>query len=309
MAVSLIHELLLYAVYFAPRGKKRLLNLGHQLAQRHLSGMDKLIGLVGDAGAGKSQLIRGIFPGLELTNDDEGLNIRPLPILRDTERSFFSSHTYHIDVRFESAFTQMYELVEAVKRAIEQDKRVIIEHFDLIYPYLDINAEILIGIGEEVIVTRPDIFGPLPKDLADIVFKSLKYRKMAHTAEDLTCKVLEEKMGMEHSQIHGDVRHGFVLEFFDKPDIDIEAVEKSVEEYIKQRIDISYLDDNHISIGGDMTYHCTGPRLHVRNTEEILNFSLIKELKYNPISKAYTLVGLVGPEHGHDSKDLNKFNI
>lgn len=309
MAISLIQESLMYAVYFAPRGKKRLLNLGHQLAQRHLSPLDKLIGFIGDAGAGKSLLIKGMFPGLELSNDDEGVNVRPLPILSNLDRGFFSSHTYHLDVRFESAFTQMHVLAESVKRAIEQDKRVIIEHFDLIFPFLGVNAEILIGIGEEVIVTRPNIFGPQPRDIADIVFKSIKYRKMAHTAEDLTCKVLEEEFCFKHSQVHSDVKHGFVLEFEQKPDIDIEALEKKVREYIERKIDICYLDDNHIRIGINENYHCTGPRIHVKNTGEIENFQLIKEFKYDPISKTYALAGLVGSERAIDMNDLNKFSL
>lgn len=304
--MSLTHEQLLYAVYLAPRGKNRILNLGHFISQRHISVKDRLIGLIGDAGTGKSLLIRGIFPGLELTNDDEGVYFRPLPVLRDVEREFFSSHSYHIDVRFESAFNQMYLLAEAVKRAIDQDKRVIIEHFDLLYPLLGINAEVLIGIGEEVIVTRPNIFGPQPKDIGDIVFKSARYRKMAHTAEDLTCKVLEEEFGFGHQQVHSDVRHGFVLEFADKPEIDIEAVEKRVKEYIQKNLDVSYADENHIHIGGNGKYHCTGPRIHVRNTGEIENFQLVRELKYDYISRAYVLIGLVGSGKAVDIDDLNK---
>jgi hypothetical protein len=89
-------------------------------------------------------------------------------------------------VRFEAGFTQIFTLAEAVRQALNQGKRVIIEHFDLIYPVLGVRPEILVGIGEEVIVTRPNIFGPEPQDIVDIVSKSIKYRKMAHTAEDLT---------------------------------------------------------------------------------------------------------------------------
>jgi hypothetical protein len=307
--MSLVDEQLLYAVYFAPRGKNRILNLGHLISQRHISATDRLIGLIGDAGAGKSLLIRGMFPGLELTNDDEGLYIRPLPILRDTGGAFFSSHTYHIDARFEWAFTQMHELAEAVKRAIDQNKRVVIEHFDLLYPLLGMNAEILIGVGEEVVVTRPNIFGPLPRDIYEIVFKSIKYRKMTHTAEDLTCKVLEEEFGFSHKQVHSDVRHGFVLEFAHKPVLDIALVEKKVEEYIQKGLDVCYADENHISIGGSDTFHCTGPRIHVKNTSEIENFQLIKEFKYDPISKSYALIGLVGPERAADVSDLNTLSL
>ncbi|MDF2985926.1 MAG: lantibiotic transporter [Eubacterium sp.] len=307
--MSLAHEQLLYAVYFAPRGKSRILNLGHLISQRHISATDRLIGLIGDAGAGKSLLIRGMFPGLELTNDDEGLNIRPLPIFRDTDRAFFSSHTYHIDARFELAFSQINDLADAVKRAVQQDKRVIIEHFDLLYPVLGMNAEVLIGIGEEVIVTRPNVFGPLPKDISDIVFKSIKYRKMAHTAEDLTCKVLSEEFGFSHHQVHSDVRHGFVLEFTEKPNIDIEVVENRVKEYIKKGLAVGYMDEKHIHIGDSDNFHCTGPRIHVRNTGEIENFQLFKEFKYDLISGVYALVGLVGSERAIDIDDLNKLSL
>lgn len=307
--MSFVEEPLLYAVYFAPRGKNRLLDLGHLISQRYILATDRLIGLIGDAGSGKSLLIRGMFPGLELTNDDEGPNIRPAPILKDLDKTFMSSHTYHIDVRFELAFTQIHILVDAVKRAVELNKRVIIEHFELIYPMLGMNAEILIGVGEEVIVTCPNIFGPLPQDISDIVFKSLKYRKMAHTAEDLTCKILEDEFRYGGKLIHSDVRHGFVLEFEEKPDINIALLEQRVKEYIRRNIDINYSDENHISIGESVLWRCTGTRIHVNNTSEIENFQLIKEWKFNPISKLYALVGLVGFGLNADVYDLNKFHL
>ena len=50
--------------YFAPRGHNRMYALGMQLAQLYLSPFDKLIGIIGEAGSGKSALIRGMFPGL-----------------------------------------------------------------------------------------------------------------------------------------------------------------------------------------------------------------------------------------------------
>ena len=86
--------------YFAPRGHHRMYALGMQLAQLYLSPFDKLIGIIGEAGSGKSALLRGMFPGLELTNDDDGVYVRPLPLL-DGEDGFFSPHTYHVDIRFE----------------------------------------------------------------------------------------------------------------------------------------------------------------------------------------------------------------
>lgn len=46
--------------------------------------------------------------------------------------------------------------------AIQKGKRVVVEHFDLVYPFLKregsdlpVNADLMLGVGEEVIVTRP----------------------------------------------------------------------------------------------------------------------------------------------------------
>ena len=89
---SVMHEQLMYASYFAPRGRNRMYILGQQISERYLSPLDRLIGVVGDAGAGKSSLIKGMFPGLELTNDDDGVNVRPLPLLKNIDKNFFSSH-------------------------------------------------------------------------------------------------------------------------------------------------------------------------------------------------------------------------
>lgn len=280
------------AVYFAPRGKKRLLFLGTNLAQRYLSPEDKLIGFVGDAGAGKSLLIRGMFPGLELTNDDNGINVRPLPLLDDAERDHFRCHTYHLDVRFESAFTQYFTIAEGVKKAILKGHRVIVEHFDLIYPFLGINAEVLIGVGEEVIVTRPTVFGPEPKSITEIVFESIKYRRMAHSAEDLTSMTLEE-MGLSKPEGHSDIKHGFVLEFPEKPDIDLDLVEQRVLDLIEADMPICLSDDEHIRVGSAL-YQCTGPRLHVRKTSEIRGYHLLKEYRFDPIQRLYTVAGIVG---------------
>ena len=98
---------LIYAVYYAPRGRLRLYRLGQDIAQRHLYPTDLLVGVIGAEGSGKSTLIRGLFPGLELTNDDEGINLRTGPIFDFTESDRFGPHTYHIDVRYEQAFHQL----------------------------------------------------------------------------------------------------------------------------------------------------------------------------------------------------------
>ncbi|WP_312643445.1 alanine-tRNA synthetase second additional domain-containing protein [Hydrogenoanaerobacterium sp.] len=293
----------LYSVFFAPRGNVRMADLGMQIAQQYLSPFDRLIGIIGEAGSGKSMLVKGMFPGLELSNDDEGVNVRPLPILNLDDGGFYSAHTYHLDIRFESAFTQMHVLAQAILDANAMGKRVVVEHFELIYPFIKRNAHLLIGVGEEIIITRPNLFGPIPQDLAEIVFKSIHYRKMAHTAEDLCEYFILKKFKGKY--VHDDVKHGFVLGFSDKPDIDLENLEQQVREAISEDIPISYLDEAHILIGED-SHRCTGPRMHVRSTGEIGQFTLLKEFPYDAANDRYLMVGLVGDEWDKVNGDLNR---
>lgn len=279
--------------FFAPRGHARMYALGIQLAQLYLSPTDRLIGVIGEAGSGKSALIRGMFPGLELTNDDNGVYIRPLPLLeQDMERGFFSPHTYHVDIRFENGFTQMSTLADAVAQALRRGKRVIVEHFDLLYPLLGANANLLIGVGEQVLVARPNLFGPAPEEIREVVYESLPYRLMAHTAEDL-CEFCMPKNELVRC-IHGDVRRGFVIAFQDtKPDFHIQDLEAQVNDLIAQDLPVTYMDDNHVSIGGNL-HPCTGPRIHVSRTGQIENFHLLHHFIYDRFRRRYLLVGGVG---------------
>ncbi len=277
--------------YFAPRGHQRMYSLGMQLAQLYLSPFDKLIGVIGDAGSGKSALLRGMFPGVELTNDDDGVYVRPLPIL-DQSSGFFSPHTYHLDIRFENAFTQMSELASAITEALQNGKRVIVEHFDLIYPFLGFNANLLIGVGERVLIARPTLFGPEPQEIRDNVFESISYRLMAHTAEDL-CEMFMPDEDLKRCG-HDDVKHGFVITFHDKkPDFDIITLEDKVRDTINQGLPVTYVDNTHIAIGG-RTHFCTGPRIHVSNTAIIDNFHLLNHFIYDELNNRYLLVGCVG---------------
>ena len=290
----MIIESFAHSVYYAPRGKNRLMVLGNHIAQSHLRANDKLIGMIGDAGAGKSLIIRGMFPGLTLTNDDEGINIRPLPLLNDYHEDEYETHTYHVDVRFETAFTQPWEIAEAVETAIKKGKRVIVEHYDLIESYIDIFPEVLIGIGEEVLVTRPGVFGPSAKEIKKIVFKSINYRRMAHTAEDLTALAIERR-GYMRPPLHSDVKSGFVLQFDEKPNFSIDKIEKEVKEMIKEDLKVSYIDEQHIKIG-DYKYVCTGPRIHLKRTGDIEKFNLLSDFKRDPKTGFYLLAGFVGEE-------------
>lgn len=278
--------------YYAPRGRKRLFSTGIMISQMYLTPYDKLIGIMGDPGCGKSALVKGMFPGLELTNDDDGVNIRPLPILSvDEDAGFFSPHTYHLDIRFETGFSQLPVLADAIMTAIHKGKRVVVEHFELVYPLLPINANLLIGVGEEILVSRPDIFGPEPQEIYDVVHKSLPYRLMAHTAEDI-CESILEHSGVK-AIAHGDVRHGFTLIYDHKPDIDIQKLEEQAREIITSDLPVTYYDDEHIKLG-DHILPCTGPRTHVRSTGMIENFTLLWDFIEDHISNRWILVGAVG---------------
>ncbi|HSK68596.1 MAG TPA: alanine-tRNA synthetase second additional domain-containing protein [Candidatus Limnocylindria bacterium] len=296
----------LYSVYFAPRGYVRMVQMGREISQRHLSAFDKLIGVIGDAGSGKSLLIRGMFPGLELTNDDNGVNVRPLPLLDIDDTGFYQAHTYHMDVRFEGAFTPLPELAQAVLSALDKGKRVVIEHFELLYSLLGLNAALLIGIGDEIIVSRPTIFGPVPDDIARTVFASIKYRRMAHTAEDLTEHALAD-LGIR-KYTHGDVRRGFMLRFANSVDLDVARLQESVRGLIRQDLPIAFVDQEHIRIG-DMLHRCTGPRMHVPSTGRVENFRFLPEIHYDALSGDYLLVGLVGSAPEGSVRDLNQIMV
>ena len=279
--------------YFAPRGHQRMYELGMQLAQLYLSPFDKLIGIIGEAGSGKSALIRGMFPGLELTNDDDGVYVRPLPLL-DQRMGLFAPHTYHVDIRFENGFTQMSRLAEAILEALQKGKRVVVEHFDLVYPLLGVNANLLIGVGEQVLISRPNLFGPEPAEIRDNVYESLPYRLMAHTAEDL-CEFCMPEADLVRCG-HDDVRRGFVLSFYgEEPSFDVLELEEKVKEMIRRDLPVTYVDNHHVSIGTEK-HVCTGPRIHVSSTGQIKNFHLLPHFIYDRFRHRHLLVGCVGED-------------
>ncbi len=291
--------------YFAPRGHKRMYALGMQLAQLYLSPFDKLIGVIGEAGSGKSAIIRGMFPNLELTNDDNGLYVRPLPLLDvDNDRGFYSPHSYHVDIRFETGFTQLSDLADASLAAIRRDKRGVVEHFELVYPMLHgINADLLIGVGEEVVLTRPGIFGPEPDEIRDMVYQSLPYRLMSHSAEDL-CELLLPPEDLARCG-HDDVHHGFVITFPDYPPaIDLEEMDAKINDLIAQDLPITYVDDKHVSIG-EHIHPCTGPRIHVARTGQIRDFRLLYRFLHDKRNNRYLLVGCIGERNLDYIRRLN----
>ena len=159
-----------------------------------------------------------------------------------------------------------------------------------------------IGVGEQIVITRPNLFGPLPQELCDIVYPSLAYRLMAHSAEDLCEYAMTQEQMLACS--HGDIRHGFVLEFSEhQPDIDIPTLEARVNELIRQDLPIDYYDESHILLGGAQHY-CTGPRTHVRSTGRIIGFRLLDHFIYDHFHKTYMLVGCVGDDSEENIRKL-----
>lgn len=287
---------LISSQYHAPRGKKRLYMLASELSQRYLSPMDLLVGVIGAEGTGKSTLIRGLFPGLELTNDDDGVNNSPAPLFQDLNGNYFAGHTFHIDVRFELAFRQKYQIVDAINHAMTHHKRVIVEHFDLIYEALGYNAQVIFALGEDLKIFRPTVFGPSPLEIKKEVDENHKYRLMAHTAEDITCSILRHEYDYEPPELHSDIKHGFVIGFPEKPKIKIKDVEKRVKDIITRDIPVTQAEGNYIEVDEHQIF-CTSKRNHVKSTGEIIRFRLVKEYHYDPITKEYLLVGLIGREN------------
>ena len=281
--------------YHAPRGQRRLYSLAADLSREYLFPSDVLVGVIGLEGAGKSTLIRGLFPGLELTNDDEGINHNTSPLFDFDEHDFFSGHTFHLDIRFESAFHQMHEIAEAIRKAIDAGRRVVVEHFDLIYPYLGHNAQVIFAISEELRIYRPTIFGPTPTEIKRYVDENTKYRLMAHSAEDLTSYIMETEFHCKPPALHSDIKHGFIIGFQEKPDIDLDLLEKRVREFIDRDEKIDPGDGNYVHMG-DLKIYCTGKRIHAKSTGQIENFRLVKEFIVDPITKEFLLIGIAGPD-------------
>lgn len=302
---SPLHENCRYSLYFAPRGKERLLFLGEELGRRHLRFQDKLIGIIGDAGSGKSSLIRGMFPGLELTNNDDTMDMHKIMQVRELDDNFGNSTTLHLDMRFQLAFTQMHEIVSFVQNAMASDRRVVVEHFNLLYPALQEHADVMVGIGEEIIVVRPTVFGPTPQSMYDMVHMSLKYRKMAHTVEDIAIRLLIDEFGIDHKYFYSsDIKNGFLLRFTEEKDLDFSRLAKRINERLAENLTVHYHDETNIMLG-DNVIHCTGPRLHVRNTSEITGFRLLEQFIRDEKTDTYCLVGLLD----HEETNFELLNI
>lgn len=179
------------------------------------------------------------------------------------------------------------------------------EHFNTLNQALGRNADLLIAIGEEIIVTRRRSLGHSHRCC---VHHSLRFRKMAHTAEEVTATVLYELYGLSmHDYYSADIRNGYVLKFNEKPNLDFDLVEERILEIIRENRQVDYYDDLHIRFGDViiplapvLVYTCA---LRVR-----LTIFLHKELVYDErVYQAHCLIGLIGdtPNHNHDLANRN----
>ena len=167
------HECNLYNFFFAPRGNRRVMELGMKITQMYLNPFDRIIGIIGAKDSGKSMLIKGMFPGIQTVEEDDEFDILNMPLLNSDDVGFYTPRTFHVDVRAAMKYVPLERIAEAVRHVTEQQKRVIVEHFEILYPVLKRNADLLIGIGEEVIVTRPSLFGQLCREILRILCLSL----------------------------------------------------------------------------------------------------------------------------------------
>ncbi|MBR4304535.1 MAG: alanine-tRNA synthetase second additional domain-containing protein, partial [Clostridia bacterium] len=153
-------------------------------------------------------------------------------------------------------------------------------------------------------ITRPNLFGPEPQEVCDTVFKSLPYRLMAHTAEDL-CEYFMPNDELVRCS-HGDVRHGFIMSFpGHAPEFDLMELESKVLDMIAQELPVGYVDESHMSIGGQI-HVCTGPRTHVSNTGKIKGFKLLNHFIYDSMKKCYLMVGSVGEKSEENLQKLDR---
>ena len=83
--------------------------------------------------------------------------------------------------------------------------------------------------------------------------------------------------------------------------MDLRELEAKINDIIRQDLPVTYVDENHISVGG-MIQKCSGPRIHVPHTGLIKNFRLMHHYIYDRFRKRYVLAGCVG----EDSEELLK---
>ena len=112
---------------------------------------------------------------------------------------------------------------------------------------------------------------------------------MAHSAEDLFGYCVKDIPRPEYHR--SDIRHGFAINYQEKPEFDLEEIEGKVLDLIRQDLPIVPYDEEHIKIGDYVM--------------------LIKEFYYEPRFHYYVVAGTVGYKHEKDENDeeVNKIEI
>ena len=118
------HECNLYNFFFAPRGNKRMMELGMKITQMYLNPFDRIIGIIGAKDSGKSWLIKGMFPGIQTVESDDEFDILNMPLLNSEEVGFYTPKTFHVDVRAARKYVSLEEISKAVLHVTSQHKRV-----------------------------------------------------------------------------------------------------------------------------------------------------------------------------------------
>ena len=90
------HECNLYNFFFAPRGNKRMMELGMKITQMYLNPFDRIIGIIGAKDSGKSWLIKGMFPGIQTVEEDDEFEVLNMPLLNSEEVGFYTPKTFHV---------------------------------------------------------------------------------------------------------------------------------------------------------------------------------------------------------------------
>ena len=81
-------------------------------------------------------------------------------------------------------------------------------------------------------------------------------------------------------------------------------LEAKVNELIRQDLPVTYVDNYHVAIDGQI-HPCTGPRIHVSRTGMIENFHLLHHFVYDRFKHQYLLVGCVGDDAIENLKKLD----
>ena len=82
---------------------------------------------------------------------------------------------------------------------------------------------------------------------------------------------------------------------------------RSVRALLDQHLPVTYRDFEHIQIGPNITQYCTGPRTHVKNTDQVEHFRILDQWIYDEHLKVYQLIGLVSKEVVHDIHKINQY--